>query len=790
MKNSVVTWLNNLTLQKRIGLTVLIGLLVGLSLFSWLGIQSVNDSVDKILEERLTIARLIANHLDENLEHVLLHVRNYADFNGRFPTEEEFKNVATSLEDRLVESGFSVNNIILIRSNGVVQYVANPSPVGAPLVIRSATANHQKIIEAREKQIPTISNLVSDPSLGTPVVLISAPVLNEAGESIGVLTALVDITQSNIGTFNQPVTAGETGYTEIVDGNGIVLSRTSPASPPERFEQSDHPAKFAMLIDQGQAIVRTCHRCHETGGALVRRKDIIAFAPLSTASWGVAIRQAEEEALAPTLHLKQRLLLLGLVIVAMTSMLVWTMMRGIVRPLKMLTSAAKRVAAGDFRVVIPVKHQNEIGQLGSAFQSMTQELAKSRRELIKSRDELVVRNNELSALNSIAGKVNQSLDLEEVLGNTMQEVLDVTRTTAGCIFLRVKNSHRLRAMGSIGSTGIFKCKQYDSPTAKCACHQVLRNGQTVMANDVSRCTMLTEDVLAKENISSFVSVPLKAKDRTIGIMNIVCSNENPFTEKDFRILDSIAYHIGLAIENSVLFDESKKKEELRGQLLNRAINAQEDERKRIARELHDEYGQLLTLLKIEIETSEDMALPVQSKLREKLRHASALVAEGLEDLRRLTLNLRPYLLDQLGLVAAIRAYAQPYLGDAGIQLEFKTKGLSHRLASHIETALFRTIQEAIHNIVRHAEARNVKIQLEVTTDKITVSIKDDGKGLDVDNLSLSGTRTQPLGILGIQERATLLGGNFNIESLPGQGTCLTVEIPIENLAIEPDIKTR
>ena len=160
-------------------------------------------------------------------------------------------------------------------------------------------------------------------------------------------------------------------------------------------------------------------------------------------------------------------------------------------------------------------------------------------------------------------------------------------------------------------------------------------------------------------------------------------------------------------------------------------------------------------------------------------------------MRRLALDLRPYALDQLGLIAAIRAYAQRHLESAGIHVDFESKGLRQRLAPEVETVLFRIIQEAIHNIVKHAEARNVRIQLEVKGGKITAIIHDDGKGFDVDTIFRSKTGAQSLGLLGIQERATLLGGTFSIESSFGQGTRLIVEIPIaSSLGESSQVKTR
>lgn len=768
-------WFNRMTLGTKIGLFVLTWLIISLIFFSWLGIQSVNDSVKRTLNERLIIAKVMASQLDEALSHMLMHLQKTANFGWGLSDKEQFESKAGELSGILAGSGARVLNIVFFDNDAKAQQIFP----GEYRISRENNDKYSPVQDSLTSGLPAISNLLSDPLSGEPAVIMSTPVFNEEDRIIGALAVSIDIENSNFEVAGRDVVLGKTGYTELVDGNGLILARTNPASPPQLFERSDHPGRFATLISRGEATVGVCHRCHEVQETLVeRRRDMLAFAPLSTAPWGVAIRQSEDEALAPSFQLRQRLLLLGLVIVTITALLVWTMMRGIIRPIKTLTSSIKRVAEGDFKVALPFNRQDEIGQLASAFLSMTRDLAKSRQELTKSRDELMVRNEELSALNSIASKVNQSLNLEDVLDNTMQKVLDVTRATNGCIFLRDSESNILKEIGGTGSTGIFKCRQAASATADCSCHQVVREGQTVIVNDILHCPMLTEEVLTKENISSFVSVPLKAKDRIIGVMNITCSDERPFTENDFRILDSIAYHISLAIENSILYDQAKKKEELRGKLLNMVINAQEEERKRIARELHDEYGQSMAVLKINLEYMDTLALPEQSELREKLKQTVALVGEALENLRRLPLALRPYALDQLGLIAAIRAHVQTNLESAGIRVEFETKGLDRRLSPETETVLFRIIQEAIHNIVRHAEAKNVKIKLEVKTDKITAEVCDDGKGFNIESLSQAKDGTQRLGLLGIQERVSLLGGTFNIESSPEKGTRIQVEIPI------------
>ncbi|MBI2832222.1 MAG: GAF domain-containing protein [Chloroflexi bacterium] len=768
MKNSRrITESFSLTLQRRIGLLVLAGLVVGLGLFSLLGIQSLNESTQKVLEERLVLARHMATELDETLTDILGHLQD-VNWNNGASIEDNFALSAEPLVNTYTRARIFVRSIILVDASGRVIRVEpkNSAILGTNLSIYS------KIREAIETGIPTISDLVSEPLIETPVVFATAPIKDWDGKIAGAVISSIDIAQSTNNSFSPTITIEKTGYVEIVDGSGIVLSRTSPGLPPRGFERSDHPGRFADLISKQEATVGTCHRCHEVNEGIERRQDVLAFAPLSTASWGVAIRQSEEEALAGTRQLERRLILLGAIVLVTSLIMAWSMMQSVVRPLKMLTAAAKKVAAGDFKTAIPVKRKDEIGQLSAAFHAMTTELDKNR-------EELVSRNEELSALNSIATTVSQSLNLKEVVEHALRKVLEVTRTTAGCVFLRDSTGNSLEMVSSVGPSDIFKCRQSGMAIANCACHTVVRHGQTLMVNHVSQCPALNEDAVIEEDIGCFVSIPLKTKNRNLGIMNIACSGERAFTEDDFKILESIGYHVGLAIENSVLFEDAKLKEKLRGEVLNSVINAQEEERKRIARELHDEYGQTLAGLRMNIDSIENMVPPQQTDVNEKLENAKSLIARALEEMRRLTADLRPSVLDDLGLVAAIRAYAHNRLDPLGIQVKFENYGLNRRrLAPAVETALFRIVQEAIHNTTKYAEAHCVRIHLEVRDDKIIALVEDDGKGFDVATALKSGSKTRPLGLLGIQERATLLGGTVNIESAIGRGTRITVEIPI------------
>lgn len=215
------------------------------------------------------------------------------------------------------------------------------------------------------------------------------------------------------------------------------------------------------------------------------------------------------------------------------------------------------------------------------------------------------------------------------------------------------------------------------------------------------------------------------------------------------------------------------------------LRALEEERKRIARELHDETSQSLTTLIIKLERS--LALlgserdegwgPEREALGSQLRNIRDLTVETLEEIRRLTFDLRPTILDDLGLIPALRWYVKNKIEPLGIDVELKVYGFKRRLPGDLETALFRIVQEALTNIIRHAEAKNAAIELGQRRGQIQVTVEDDGKGFPAQKILQTDPKDRGMGLFGMEERANLVGGVLEIFSQPGRGTRLRVKIP-------------
>ena len=213
-------------------------------------------------------------------------------------------------------------------------------------------------------------------------------------------------------------------------------------------------------------------------------------------------------------------------------------------------------------------------------------------------------------------------------------------------------------------------------------------------------------------------------------------------------------------------------------LSQRAINAQEEECRAIAQSLHDDTGQALSMLIIHLDRISERIQPDETDLKKQVMDARDLAANSLTELRRTLSGLRPAILDDLGLVPAIRWFARSNLEKVGIRVVVKAPGVPLELSPAITTTLFRIVQEAVNNIVRHAGARTVTIVLQLNGDTVQLQVEDDGRGFDPGHASRDAVELQRLGLPGIRERAELLGGNFQIESAPQKGTRLQVSIPL------------
>ncbi len=252
--------------------------------------------------------------------------------------------------------------------------------------------------------------------------------------------------------------------------------------------------------------------------------------------------------------------------------------------------------------------------------------------------------------------------------------------------------------------------------------------------------------------------------------------------KTIQKADNLITHVGAALGylTGDLLEISTQLEDMQQrQLLGlKIIKAQEDERQRVARDIHDGPAQLMSNVVLKAEICERMIDVDLEKAREELQNLKKIVRESLHDVRKIIYNLRPMSLDDLGLVPTLQRYIMTFQEDSGISVSFRTKGSSDEIKPVISLTVFRIVQEAINNIIKHAGAKSVSISLEFLEKNLKLYIYDDGAGFDTEKLKVrTDDMSGGFGLFSMKERVELLGGVFNISSEPGRGTRLNIAIP-------------
>lgn len=620
------------SLRGRVLFLVSVGMLVVFSLIGVSSYVSVKENSRQILQERLNLAETAAAHLDFILQENLNHLVEIPFARGFDLGDRDWRPEREALRDAYLHSIFT-GGIFLLDSSGQI-LIREPQGAGP---VRRDFLSFAPIAKAFQEGRLYVSDLLPGAPEGRYVIWALVPVRGRAGERIGALIGEIDPGAPRLQEAIATVQLGKSGYIDVVDSTGLVLA----SSRSERlFSAEDHRETLSGLLRTRQPQVGTCHDCHTSAHLGERETEIMAFAPLRSASWGMNIRQPERELGTSPFLWSWRFVGMGTVLMLMALIVGWGISQSILKPTATLTRAARQISSGDLDSPIPNLGSDEIGELGRCFETMRLRLKESLEEVREWNRQLERRVAE------------RTLELEE------------------------------------------------------------RN------QELSR----------------------------------------------------------LLQENATLYAQVREKEALRGELLHNVINAQEEERKRISRELHDETSQSLTALLLSLEAA--LASLPGGKTRERVLTSKGLALRALDGVHQLIAGLRPSVLDDLGLQSAVRWVAEQTLASSRVTLHYEVTGVERRLPSEVETVVFRVVQEAITNVVRHAKAETVMVSLEFSEETVAVEIEDDGQGFDVREgmkLSVGG---RGWGLMGMQERVSLCGGELAIDSAPGRGTRVRLSIPV------------
>lgn len=269
-------------------------------------------------------------------------------------------------------------------------------------------------------------------------------------------------------------------------------------------------------------------------------------------------------------------------------------------------------------------------------------------------------------------------------------------------------------------------------------------------------------------------LPILRGEAVIAALVLVGPARDPFTALDDKFLLALGHQVGGALENADLYSRLETRTVELARLSARMIEEHEEERRRLSRELHDETAQVFSAVKMELGILRDTVPPEQVN---RLDQVLELIDTGIRSIRSVTNDLRPSLLDDLGLLPALRSLAADFSERSGIRTGLALPSTLPPLSGEAELALFRALQEALSNVLRHAKARSVDIGISVSADGVLLQVSDDGKGLpqgiSVEKLELDGH----MGLAGMRERITALGGTVRLRGQTGTGALLEVLVP-------------
>lgn len=305
--------------------------------------------------------------------------------------------------------------------------------------------------------------------------------------------------------------------------------------------------------------------------------------------------------------------------------------------------------------------------------------------------------------------------------------------------------------------------------------QAIRTAQAVTGHYFEPGMKQTQSPTLTSDAHFLAALPLLHNSEVLGVMSVYSRQPDYFTPDRLQILQSFANLTAVALAKARLFE--------RLQLLSQQlVEAQEAERRRIARELHDEIGQTLTAVKINLQAIQRRA--GVADLTGSLQESMDIVEQAIQQVRNLSLDLRPSLLDDLGLAATLRWYLDRQARWAGLNTQLTVIPPNLQLPANLETVCFRLVQEALTNALRHAQAQTIRVDLQQHDKELQLVIGDDGLGFEVEPTLKRVAYGKGLGLMGMQERVSLLGGRFELESAPGQGTQIRVFLPLPPTAAE------
>lgn len=409
------------------------------------------------------------------------------------------------------------------------------------------------------------------------------------------------------------------------------------------------------------------------------------------------------------------------------------------------------------------------------FEALQEELARLRAENAAALDRIAV----LQVLQDVARSLSSELNLGPLLQMILASAVQVMGASAGSLLLLDRKTNEL-VFTVIQGGGGAALEGTRMPADKGIAGWVATHREPLIVGDVNRDDRYYRAISEDYDFAttSLLCVPMVARGQVIGVLQVLNKETgNYFIPADQEILTTFAAQSAVAIENARLYQSLREERD-------RIIAVEEDVRRRLARDLHDGPAQMLAAIIMSANfVKEALAHKAPEHALKELGEMMPVAEKALRQVRTLLFDLRPVILETQGVAPALQSYAQRLREAEGLNVVFTAGGEIGRLSHNAESAIFSIVQEAITNAKKHAHASRIDIELTPTSDNLVVVVRDDGVGFDVKAVTGRYEERGSLGMLNMKERAELVQGDLSLSSQPGQGTIITLQVPLaSNLA--------
>ena len=704
----------------------------------------LEESVDHLFEDRLRLARATGALLEDRVRVDLARVVPSAEpALIAHAAGEKVKPYDKTLARAYAQTLFT-EGVLLLDSAGFPFGGVPELPAG----LSEAVDLPALVAHIRPGRDVTVSPLVA---LGPRRFLVVATAVRVGPQVVGYVAALLHPAMAELLAPLETTAHSHGVRVELVDREGLVVGSTDQT---RLFRIGDHDAVLADALAEVRPIHGRCHTCHEDeqrGVAEPADTDLMVFAPLPGLELGITVQEPEKEALVFAKVMRERTLWIGAGFLVLFIVFAGLSVHAVVAPIKRLTRAVREAgsdASGPLR--LPSLGNDEMGELAQALEVSRQQALDALEAAEGSRDALhrqtEATRKHLQALQDIAAASTSWGDVEAILLLALDRVgtlLGVQRSAMWFQFQRreVRVGHGLSAEEAAAAfaAGAERADD-DADTARVDVHIPEGSGL--------RCVVLGEGV-----------APLHSDPR----------------------LTTLVRQALVSATSCHLREVDHERQELQRQYLHRVLAAQEDERRRVARELHDTLAQDLSALRLEVERL--AAHSDGAAVRAPLREMEGRVGDALEAVRTILLDLRLSTLEDLGLLPAVQQHLERLERACKIRGTLAIDGEELELDYAKAVTLYRIFQESANNAIAHGKAEQVFVTVTFDDHAVDLVVEDDGVGFDPDDVHAPGDgQRASLGILGMEERARLLGGSLTITSTPGEGTMVRAHVPLDDAA--------